>query len=315
MLAAIRLYVPIAKKRTRRGVQIPWWNKGLKQEVKRKHNAWKDYVRTRGVDEYRAYAHQRNITTLRMRRAKRDFESRLVNKAKTEPQNLYRYIRSRLKVKTMVGPLKNASGQLTESDGETAEVLNSFFKSVFVEEGTTNLPPFTTSKQDFTTLSDICITEEEVLHELNMLKDSKATGPDEIPSIVLKSCAEVLARPLTVLFRKSLDTGKVPEEWKQAIIIPLFKKGSKVQPGNYRPVSLTSQCCKILERIIRKHVVIHLENNNIISVHQHGFVKKRSCQTNLLEYLEDLTKMIDEGTGVDVVYLDYQKAFDTVPHE
>ena len=115
-----------------------------------------------------------------------------------------------------------------------------------------------------------------------------------------------------MLFRMSLDTGIIPQEWKQAIVTPIFKKGSKVKPGNYRPVSLTSQCCKILERIIRKHIVNHLNRNNFVSAHQHGFVKKRSCQTNLLESFEDWTTMLDEGVGVDIVFLDYQKAFDTV---
>ena len=107
----------------------------------------------------------------------------------------------------------------------------------------------------------------------------------------------------------------IPKVWKEATVIPIFKGGSKKKPGNYRPVSLTSQVCKLLERLIRRNITEHMESNHIISDHQHGFVRKRSCQSNLMETFEDWTSLIDEGNGVDVIYLDYRKAFDTVPHE
>ena len=104
------------------------------------------------------------------------------------------------------------------------------------------------------------------------------------------------------------------EEWKFAKITPIFKKGGKTKPENYRPVSLTSQPCKVMERIIREQITDHLETNNLLSVHQHGFRKKRSCLTNLLESIETWTKIVDNGTPLDIVYCDYRKAFDTVSH-
>ena len=315
LYSAIRCFVPKAKKKRKKGMMTPWWSKGLKQEVKKKHKTWKIYLRTRGSEEHMAYTRQRNLTTQKIRRARRQYEAVLTDQIKSNPQKLYRYIRSRLKVKTMVGPLETSSGQVTQSDKEAAEVLNSFFESVFVKEDPTSMPLFPSRKCDSGALTDIDISKQDVLNELRKLEDGKASGPDGLPSTVFKSCAEALAWPLTVLFRKSINTGEIPQQWKQAIITPIFKKGSKVKPGNYRPVSLTSQCCKILERIIRKHIIDHLESNDFISPHQHGFVKNRSCQTNLLESLEDWTRMLDEGAGVDIVYLDYQKAFDTVPHE
>ena len=301
LLEAIKLFVPCARKR-RKGKLTPWWNNELKQQVKRKHKAWKEYVRTRETQEYKAYVSQRNLTTHMIRKAKREYEAMLVGKMKTEPQKLYKYIRSQLKVRAMVGPLeKKKTGNLTENDTEVAEALNAFFESVFVEEDTSHIPDFQLhTDKAATEMGDIEISIQEVHNELSKLDISKAAGPDGLPSIVLRACADELALPLQILFKKSLTMGKLPRDWKQAIITPIFKKGSKIKPGNYRPVSLTSQCCKILERILRKHIVTHLEDKHSISIHQHGFMKKRSCQTNMLETFEEWTKLIDEGAGMDV---------------
>jgi hypothetical protein len=112
---------------------------------------------------------------------------------------------------------------------------------------------------------------------------------------------------------ESYESGILPEDWKMANISPIFKKGSRTDAANYRPVALTAVLCKVMERIIRDKMVEYLEKNELLSAHQHGFTRKRSCLTNLLETFEEWTQALDAGYGVDVVYLDYRKAFDTVP--
>src|SRR6218665_2290217 len=104
-------------------------------------------------------------------------------------------------------------------------------------------------------------------------------------------------------------------EWKDALIVPLFEKGNISDSGNYRPVSLTSVVCKVMERIVKGNVVDHLNEYNVIKGSQHGFTRGRSCLTNLLEFFEEVYERIDEGNPVDVVYLDFAKAFDKVPHK
>jgi len=99
--------------------------------------------------------------------------------------------------------------------------------------------------------------------------------------------------PLKTLFQKSIDAGTLPIDWKKVNIIPIFKKGSKADDRNYRPLSLTSVPCKILETILRKHIVEHVERSGLFSKHQHGFMKNRSCLTNLLETIEDWTKTLE----------------------
>ena len=113
----------------------------------------------------------------------------------------------------------------------------------------------------------------------------------------------------------SLEEGIVPSEWKEANITPLFKKGSRNKPGNYRPLSLTSVVCKLLETLIRDHVVEFLVKHNLINTSQHGFLKVEVCLTNLLCFFEEIAKWVDDGSPVDDVYLDFQKAIDKLTHQ
>ena len=115
--------------------------------------------------------------------------------------------------------------------------------------------------------------------------------------------------------KKSVNECKIPGIWKLGSVTAIFKSGSKLKPENYRPISLTSVPGKILERIIRNEIVEHMTNNSLFSRSQHGFLVGKSCTTQLLEFLEDVTDVLDQGTDVDVIYLDFRKAFDQVPHK
>ena len=141
-----------------------------------------------------------------------------------------------------------------------------------MKESEEELPDFSEEIAFDEPLSTIPITPSAVYEELKRLKEDKAAGPDLIPSVVLKCCAEQLASPLATIFQKSLIKGQVPLDWKKATVTPIFKKGQKCKPNNYRPIILTSQTCKVMERIVKKRVVQHLQENNLISPHQHGFV-------------------------------------------
>jgi hypothetical protein len=164
-------------------------------------------------------------------------------------------------------------------------------------------------------LSECSLNIERVKKQLEKLNVSKAAGPDNLHARVLFELRDLIVTPLYMIFDKSLQEEKLPKQWKEAYIKPIFKKGSKHLPSNYRPVSLTSVCCKILERIIRADIMEHLENNNLLSTDQHGFRSGRSCCTQLLEIMELWTKFLDRGVCWDCVYLDFAKAFDKVPHQ
>ena len=121
--------------------------------------------------------------------------------------------------------------------------------------------------------------------------------------------------PLYSYFNKSIEEGKVPVEWKKAIVSPIFKKGKKSSPGKYRPVSLISIMCKICESIIRDKIMNYMSNNDLFTNSQYGFRPGRSCVTQLLEVLDDWSELMDNGFSIDTIYLDFSKAFDSLPNQ
>ena len=155
---------------------------------------------------------------------------------------------------------------------------------------------------------------DSVLNELNKLKPFKSPGPDNLHPYVLKSIAETLCTPLARIFQSSLDSMRLPTIWKHANITAIYKKGDKSDPNNYRPISLTSIACKIMESIVRNYLMNHLISNNLLSPKQFGFISGRSVQLQLLLLMDHWTKVLDEGNHIDVVYMDFKKAFDSVPH-
>ena len=165
------------------------------------------------------------------------------------------------------------------------------------------------------TAKDLTINIEGVEKLLSGLNPSKASGPDEIPCRLLKELSHELAPVLTAIFNQSLNSGILPKVWSKAFITPVFKKGSRCEPENYRPVSLTCVSCKILEHIICKHIRLHLERHEILTPLNHGFRSKFSCETQLLLTLQDLLGARDTKIQIDLAILDFSKAFDTVPHE
>jgi len=158
------------------------------------------------------------------------------------------------------------------------------------------------------------ILQRRILQKrIRKLKKGSAGGNDKISVKLLQTMERELVKPLQLIFSKSFDSGIVPSDWKEANVSPIFKKGSKSDPANYRPVSLTSICCKIMESIIKDAIVDHLDIKKLINGSQHGFMKNKSCLTNLLEFFEVISCAVDEGKAVDLIYLDFAKAFDKVP--
>ena len=161
---------------------------------------------------------------------------------------------------------------------------------------------------------DILITADGVRQLLAGLQPGKAAGPDGLPPRILSVAANELAVPLAHLFRLTLDTGELPSECKMAYVNPIFKKGSRMSPNNDKPVSLTCFVCKVMENWKRKALMDHLEENDIVTREQHGFVSGLSCITQILEVMDSWTEVVDDGGSVDVIYTDFETAFDSVPY-
>ena len=308
----VKKHIPMSRSRMGHKAKALWMSSNAMTKVKRKNAAYRRYLKTTDGKDYVTYARARNQAKWEIRRAKRDYEKKLARESKSNPKAFFKYANSKLKTRCAVPNLIQSNGTLTDNDRNKAEELNSYFKSVFTNEDLASIPAFENQSDD-NSLEDIEINEAIVLKQLQNLKVNKSPGPDCLHPRLLKELSSELKGPLTILFQRSLGEGLLPRDWRDAHITPIYKKGKKEICGNYRPVSLTSIVCKMLERIIRGQAVTHLKQ--LLSSCQHGFMEGRSCVTQLLDTIDLWSKVLDEGLSLDAVYLDFAKAFDTVPHE
>lgn len=167
----------------------------------------------------------------------------------------------------------------------------------------------------YPSMMKIKVNNQCVVKLLRGLRPFKATGPDEIPAYILKDMADHLASYLTKLYQISLNRGLVPDDWKKANIVPVFQKGEKYIASNYRPVSLASIACKLLEHIVHSSIMDHFDRHQVLCDEQHGFRAKRSCESQLLITTDDIARNMEEGDQTDIILLDFAKAFDKVPHD
>ena len=163
-------------------------------------------------------------------------------------------------------------------------------------------------------LENVTITEELISKAIDRLNSSKSQGPDNIHPKLLKETLSLIKKPLQIIFKKSSSEGKIPKIWKSANVTAIFKIGEKSKAEKYHPISLASVPGKLMERLVKNAIVDHMTENNLFSTSQHGFICGKSCITQLLEFMEDITEGIDNGKDVGIVYLDFSKAFDKVAH-
>jgi len=163
-------------------------------------------------------------------------------------------------------------------------------------------------------IEDIIFTTEDIIKAIDSIDTYAGTSDEDIPARVIKECKQHLCIPIKLIWSRSLHSGIVPSILKTQFITPVFKKGNRSDPGNYRPISLTSHIIKIFERILRQRLVTFLERNKILNQSQHGFRKGRSCLTQLLTHYDRILQNLNNNCETDVIYLDYAKAFDKVDH-
>ena len=304
------IYVP--KKLRRSSNQPAWMNRKLLQQIRKKRRVfkqWKDSNLNAKLDEYIKLSKSVQKST---KNAKKTFE-RKIAKPKGDGTRIFNsYVKSKTKTRTSIGSLKRISGEIVTDSTDMAEMLNDFFSSVFTREDVSNIPVADQVPHE-EVLDSVHFTEKNIAEKIRKLKKGSAGGNDKISVKLLQTMERELVKPLQLIFSKSFDSGIVPSDWKEANVSPIFKKGSKSDPANYRPVSLTSICCKIMESIIKDAIVDHLDINKLINGSQHGFMKNKSCLTNLLEFFEVISCAVDQVNAVDLIYLDFAKAFDKVP--
>ena len=298
-----------------RPLNLPWSNSALKRMRKNKDAAWNSFIESPTKENYSYAFIKDKLYSDEEFRLKSNYEKKLTNNLKTNCKGFYSYLRNKRQLKTGVPTLERDDGSRTSRPAESAEALAEAFSSVFVREPedlpSVERPEF---KSEADILGDVDISFDRVQHELKSLDCFKSYGPDGVHPKLLKSLSDdsSFVNAVVKLFRKCTDTGKLPQVWKSANLSALFKSGSKTDPLNYRPVSFTCILCKVYEKILRDEILYFVESK--ISPDQHGFVKGKSCLSNLLETMDSVMELIEEGIPVDILYFDFKKAFDRVPH-
>ena len=227
-------------------------------------------------------------------------------------KRFWQFIKGMRKDHTGVATLKD-QGNTVSDPKEKANLLNRQFESVFTPD--TPLEPELLPQQSIhPEMEEIDITLPGVQKMLERLKVHKATGPDGIGPQMLKNLAPTIAPILTIIYRRSYDTGLLPNDWKKANVVPVYKKGKNCLASNYRPISLTCVACKVMEHIVTSQVMRHAKQHSILYRLQHGFRSQRSCETQLLEFQDDIFRNMVSGKQTDVCIMDFSKAFDKVSH-
>ena len=244
-------------------------------------------------------------------------EDEAVLRMKSNPKSFFSFAKSRQRTKVKIGPFLDKDGQPNPSADFSAESLRKQYDSVFAhprqEWAVSNFPlHFNVSDGEESVIQDIEFSPADIEKACGELRGEAAAGPDGVPASFLKKCKKHLSKPLYILWRSSLDKGSIPPELLLVLICPVHKGGSRSIPKNYRPVALTSHLIKVFERLVRKALVSHIEKNNILPDGQHGSRAMRSTLTQLLSHWDNILDGLENGIGVDCVYLDFSKAFDKV---
>ena len=240
-------------------------------------------------------------------------EAKAISVISENPTYFYHYAKRNAKIKPEIGPFE-IDGTITHDPKQKAEILKNQFESVFVPPSEEELQVTQTPQVSQTLLEDIMFTEDDIVKKIKEVRNTAAAGIDDIPAILLKKCADTLKTPLYKLWRDSLDHGEIANSHKKGIITPIYKGESRGNPKNYRPVSLTSHLIKIFEKIIGNKLMEFLEKNEKLNKNQHGFRCGRSCLSQLIEHQNRVLEGLENNEDVEVVYLDFAKAFDKVHH-
>ena len=243
----------------------------------------------------------------------KSYEENIIGNRNTNPKRFYKYCSSNDKYRDNTINLKK-EGSIETDPQVCANIMNDFFGSVYVSgpSDTANLPQLSANSPD---IEDVEFTEDKVREKINNLDIHKSCGPDGISAFLIKTAQDVFIPILTKFFKRSYISGCIPKSLKYANVTPIFKKGVKTDPNNYRPVSITSIVAKIMESIIKDNIENHITRNNIMHPSQHGFRKGKSTSTNLIEFWNDITDYAENKKSASIIYTDLAKAFDSVPYD
>ena len=305
---AVSKYVPLYNRNSRHKRIIP---KALKKLINKKNKMWKLARKTKNAFFIRQHA---DLSRKCKRETNNNVRFKINNLCKSNNmKNFYDFNNKKIgRVKTSTIIKSNDTHEKVDNN-VAVELFAKFFHSTFsIDYGKLHTMFFFCFR-----MNDNIIFDSNTINQLiNKLPNKGTNGPDGISNFLLKKLSNSICIPLAIIFQNSFDNNKsIPTQWKLADIVPIFKgKGSKYDVNNYRPISLTSTVCKLMESVIHNNSADHCNLNNMLTLEQHGFRNNHSTTSVLLELPNDITKIIDDGNCVDVITVDFAKAFDSISH-
>ena len=306
VFAAIADHIPMIDLRQR---FPPWFDRSVRDLLREKEAAHRRKKSHPTAENVAAHARLRADFKMQTDVKYREYLLGLVREFKENPKRYWSFIKS-LKSRSHVSPVLECDGRVYKGDEERANCFNMCFARKYCDPRVDVLPapPVLNSPG----LSQFTVPRGRISLLLRELNAHKACGADGLSARIIKECADVLAVPLEIICDISVRTGVFPAAWKQANVIPVYKKGSRKRPENYRPVSLLPICSKILEKVVCESLLrVCLP---ALPTSQHGFLPRRSCITNLACFLEHCWSSISKGKQTDAIYTDYSSAFTSVNH-
>lgn len=286
-------------------------SKNLPKQIQRLLCVQKDlWAKNKHINDKKKYL----TVTHRLHKQIRKFFKNKESKIVMAKSKKFKYVGSFLKnKKNFIPVLIDKNNEPIIADKDKTELLSKQFHSVFNRSTFSNdniEQTFSKTKLEFTP-----IMVDDVIAALNKLPNKNNTSPDNIPNILLKNCSNTLAFPLHYIFTLSLMTKKIPTIWKSSLVCPIPKISNANKPQDFRPISLLCSTSKILETIIAAHIISHAKKHKIIPDEQHGYQNHKSVTTQLLEVIDDFSLAIENKQAIDIIYFDFAKAFDTIPHD
>ena len=262
-----------------------WLSEETLHMIRKKRCAFKLAKRSQKDKDFRKCRDISNIVRDLTRKDHKEHLEEITKDLACDQRPFWRWLKNMRGHHSAIPDLHHA-GKVLSSGTEKAQVFSEYFSSVFTHEDTSclgSLEEELGASRSEARIEEVVLTENEVYEELCRIDPTKASGPDEIPGRLLREGAPWIAEPLLNIFNASLKSGRLPRDWTRVNITPVFKKGDKHAPKNYRPVSLTSLVIKVMERLIQRRLVKFLNDNDKLNQCQHGFRQAHSCQTQLLE--------------------------------
>lgn len=304
------MFVPLSKPKH---THPPWYNKALLTLKNKKSKSLKRYQKSKSVSDYKTYSILRNSFSTCQKKCYKEYVSKTEDELINDPSKFWVYVNTKRKISGLPNNVVYKD-KVSSVNFPASAIFAEFFSEVYCDESPANIcPPTQNCLLELVQIGFMELTFDEVLRKLLNLNINKGRGPDEIPPSFLVECAQSLVTPLLFIFNLSLASGVFPKRWKTSYISPIFKAGSRNNVENYRGIAILPTLGKMFESLVTDVLTEKLQSS--ISIYQHGFMKGRSASSNLIEFTNYTSLSIESGYQVDVVYTDFSKAFDRVPHK